>query len=100
MGKGPTMFNDRENFIGALLLIVCVIVGGVLIWQIATGERLRYTGPVWLAWLLFAVFLGGVLYGLYANLVRSRGTNQWPDPNTGRRTIWDRLRGRRDDQPH
>ena len=88
------MFNDRENLIGALLLGLCAIVGGVLVWQIVTGERLSYDGPNWLAWILMALFLGGVLYGLYVSFIRNRGSRQWPDPSTGRPTIWDWIRGR------
>jgi hypothetical protein len=78
---------------------LCAVVGGVLIWQIVTGERLSYNGPGWLVWVLFIVFIGGSLYGLVRGGVLGRrgGGPQWPDPQTGRRSWWRRLFGRRDD---
>lgn len=88
------MFNDRENLIGLLLLGLCAVVGGVLVWQIVTGERLSYNGPGWLVWVLLIVFVGGSLYGLFSGggLRRMRGGGrQWPDPQTGDRPWWKRL---------
>ena len=93
------MFDDGDNLIGLLFLAVCAVVGGVLVWQIVTGERLRYTGPAWLVWILLIIFVGGSLYGLVRGGGRGllgRG-RQWPDPQTGQRPWWRRLLGRRDD---
>jgi hypothetical protein len=94
------MFDDGENVIGLLLLGVCAVVGGVLIWQIVTGERLGYTGPDWLVWILLIVFVGGSLYGLVrgGGFGRLRRGRQWPDPQTGHRPWWRRLFGGRDDR--
>ena len=52
---------DRDNFVGVLLLGMCALVAGVLIYSITTGTTFRYTGPGWLAWVLLALFLGGIL---------------------------------------
>lgn len=76
------MFDDRENLIGLLLLGLCAVAGGVLVWAIVTGGRLEYNGPDWLTWVLGIVFFGGILYGV------SRGRGQWPHPLSGRRPWW------------
>ena len=90
---------DRENAVGFLLLGVCVAAGGVLLFAITTGTRLRYTGPGWVGIVLFVLFLGGILYGFISNRRgRSPGSGpQWPDPQSGRRPWWSRL-FRRDGQ--
>gem|GEM_PF-2183263 len=94
------MFNDRENLIGVVLVGLCAVVGGVLVWQIVTGERLTYNGPGWLVWVLLLVFVGGSLYGLLSGGLRRMGRGrQWPDPQTGRtdgRPWWRRWFGRDD----
>ena len=74
---------ERGDVIGLLLLGLCVAAGGVLVYSIATGTELRYTGPSWLAWLLLLLFLGGIVYGLV-----SSGRGRWPDPLTGRARRW------------
>ncbi|MGH2533291.1 MAG: hypothetical protein ACRDJW_13410 [Thermomicrobiales bacterium] len=71
---------DRENIIGLLLLGLCLVVGGMMVYAIATGTRFRYTGPEWLVWVLLVVFAGGILFGLVAG----RGGRRWPDPLSGR----------------
>ncbi len=75
---------DRENAVGFLLLGLCAAIAGALLWSIATGTQLRYTGPAWLGWLLAALFFGMLLYGV----VRGRrggagGGRRWPDPRAG-----------------
>lgn len=85
------MFDDRENIIGALLLLLCAVAGGVMLYAILTGNELEYTGPGWLVWVLGALFIAGVLFGLIQNLAgrrRSGGAPQWPDPGSGRRPWW------------
>jgi hypothetical protein len=85
------MFDDRDNIIGALLLALCAVAGGVLVWSIVTGNELTYSGPAWLAWVLGALFIAGVLYGLwqgFSGRMRSGGPSQWPNPNSGRRPWW------------
>jgi hypothetical protein len=78
---------DRENAVGLLLLAVCAVVGGVMVFAIATDTELRYTGPAWLVWVLLALFLGGSLYGLFAG-GRLGGGRRWPHPTSGRRPWW------------
>lgn len=85
------MFDDRENIIGALLLALCAVAGGIMLYSIVTGNDLEYTGPGWLVWVLGALFIGGVIYGLVQNLsgrFRSGGAPQWPDVGSGRRPWW------------
>lgn len=92
------MFDDGDNLIGLLLLGVCAVVAGVLVWEIASGQQLRYTGPDWLVWLLAIIFIGGSLFGLArGGFGRLRGGRRWPDPHTGQRPWWRRLFGGRDD---
>ena len=84
----------REDLIGLLLLGLCVAIGGVLVYSIATGERFRFTGPGWLGTVLMVVFIGGVVYGLFSGRGR-----RWPDPLTGRgKRRWPWSRGKDDAQ--
>ncbi|MBX3070839.1 MAG: hypothetical protein KF883_10105 [Thermomicrobiales bacterium] len=86
----------RSNPIGVLILALCGVAAVVLVWQIITGERLEYTGPTWLIWVLAAVLVGGSLYMLVASRIR-REDQQWPNPNAGQKSLWrsawDRIRG-------
>lgn len=82
---------ERENLVGVVLLGLCAVVGGVLVYSIATGTRFRFTGPGWLGVLLFVVFLGASLYGLFSS------GRRWPDPLAGRlRRRWPWSRRDRD----
>lgn len=82
---------DRESVIGLLLLGLCVAVGGVLVYGIATGTRFRFTGPGWIGVALMVVFVGAALYGWFGS------GRRWPDPLTGRRRRWPWSRRRDDD---
>lgn len=85
---------ERENIIGLLLLGLCVAIGAVMVYAIATDTEIRYTGPDWLAVVLTGLFLGGLVYGRVAG----RGGRRWPDPLSGRGG-WRRWFGRnRDDR--
>ncbi len=91
------MFDDKNNLIGVLLLGLCAVAGGALIWEIVTGNQLRYNGPGWLTTVLGLLFFAGIIYGLYQGFSgrrRSGGATQWPDPNAGRKSWWNRLRGK------
>jgi drug/metabolite transporter (DMT)-like permease len=85
------MFDDRDNIVGVLLLGLCAVIGGVMVWAIMTDTELEYTGPEWLAWAVGALFLAGTLYGLFVGFGgrrRSGGAPQWPDVGSGRRPWW------------
>jgi len=87
----------RDNPIGVLILAICGVVAAVIVWQIATGERLTYNGPNWLIWVLGAVMIGGSLYAVFSGRIRGED-QQWPNPGAGRkplwRSIWDKIRGK------
>ena len=80
---------DRENLVGVVLLAVCAVVGGLLVYAIATGTRFVYTGPEWLGWVLLVLFVGAAVYGWLTSRRR-----RWPHPQAGWRWPWQR---RRDD---
>ena len=40
---------DRENLPGVILLALCTVVAGVLIYSIVTGTRFVWTGPGWVS---------------------------------------------------
>ena len=84
--------HERGDLIGLLLLGLCVAVGGVLVYEIVTGTRFRYTGPDWLGWALAILFVGGGIYGAVISSGR-----RWPDPLSGRRRRWPWSRDRNGD---
>lgn len=90
---------DRDNLIGVLFLIVMGALAVVLLSAIIAGERIQMSlNPV------VSVVLGLAFFGLViVGIVRSgaigrffggRGGSQWPDPQTGNKSLWDRLRGK------
>ena len=90
----------RENLIGLLLLLFCAVSAAVLIRAIITGERPQVDVPPALAWPLGIAFVGLLLFGLVRNFLdrRSGGDGPaWPDPRSGQRSLWDRIRGRKND---
>ena len=90
------MFKDG-NFIGVLLVGLCLISAAIMIWATATDRELTYDGPNWLIWILAGVFLIGSFWGLFQGI---RGRNkEWPNPGSGQRSLLDRIRGKNDDQP-
>ena len=62
---------ERENWVGVALLAVCGVVGGVLLWSIATGTAFGYDGPGWLPPVLMVLYVGGLLYAFF-RMPRSR----------------------------
>ena len=88
---------ERDNLIGLIFLGVCGVVAAVLIYSIMTGQRITFDLPPVISIALMVVFGGALIYG-FAGRFRRRDDGgsgrQWPDPNTGRRSLWDRLRGR------
>lgn len=87
-----------DNLIGVLLVGLCLVAAGVMIWASATGAELRYNGPGWLVWILAAIVFGGSIWGLVQGFRGRRQSgrgHQWPNPLTGQRSLLDRIRGRR-----
>ena len=97
MGEEQSMFN-RDNAIGLLLLGFCVVLAAIMLRYIAIGETPRFNLPQPWSGILGIVFVGLLLYGARDQIRRfMRGDDsgpRWPDAGTGRKSIWDRLRGR------
>ncbi len=53
---------DRENWVGVMLLAVCGVGGGILLWTIATRATLTYDGPAWLPPVLLVVYIGALIF--------------------------------------
>ena len=92
------MFN-RDNAIGILLLAFCAVVAGIMVYYIAIDERPNLSLPPAVSIVLGAVFIGALLYGftqgsLFRRLRGGQRGPQWPDPQTGQKSWWDRLRGK------
>ncbi|MGI8643783.1 MAG: hypothetical protein ACR2LS_06680 [Thermomicrobiales bacterium] len=82
---------DRENIVGLLLVALCGAAAVIMTVAIVTGQRLRWTGPTWLAVLLGVIFFGALIYGMLANRRRSEdGSPAWPDPRSGQKGGWRR----------
>lgn len=87
-----------DNLIGVLLVGLCLVVAGIMIWSMATDRQLTYNGPSWLPWILAAIILGGSIWGLLqGRRGNAGGGTNWPNPSSGRRSWLDRLRGRGND---
>lgn len=66
---------DRENLPGVILLALCTVVAGVLIYSIVTGTRFVWTGPSWVATVLMVAFIGATAWGF----IRQPGRRwRWP----------------------
>ncbi len=92
------MFN-RDNAVGFVLLGVCAVIAAVMLYYISIGERpqLNIGGPASVA--LMVIFFGLMIFGVVkggalGRLRRGQSGPQWPEPNTGRKSWWDRLRSR------
>ena len=86
---------SRDNAIGIALLGVCGLALGVMLAYIREGERPTYSGPGWLAAGIAILFIGLLIFGWW----RGRGAGSFTRDDVGgpRRSLWQRLRGRRDD---
>ena len=89
----------RDNLIGLLLLVFCGVVAVILLWSIVTGDQLSVNLPPAVGWILGILFFGGLIYGftqggLFRRLRGGQGGQQWPSPQTGQKSLWDRLRGK------
>lgn len=52
---------DRENWVGMILVAVCAVLCGILLWSIATGATFTYNGPEWIPPVLTVLFIGGLI---------------------------------------
>ncbi len=92
------MFN-RENAIGFLLLGVCTVVAGIMVYYIIVGGSPSFDLPPALSFLIGALFFGLLIFGfirspLFQRLRGGQGGQQWPNPGTGQKSLWDRVRGK------
>ena len=92
------MFN-RENAVGFLLLGLCALVAGSMVFFIISGERPEFDLPPAVSFVIGALFFGLLIYGFvrspfFQRLRGGQGGRQWPDPGTGQKSLWDRLRGK------
>lgn len=94
------MFKDRDNLAGVLLLIGMGVMAAILLRAIVTGERLQLDLDPVVSTVLAVLFFGLILFGLGRSGMfgrffgRRREGRQWPDPQTGGKSLWDRIRGR------
>ena len=95
------MFN-RDNAVGIILLGLCAVSAGIMLYYIGSGTRPNLDfGPAGAA-IGFVLFVGLLLFGIMRTpfVRRLMGRNetppgqQWPNPGTGQKSLWDRLRGR------
>ena len=56
------MFEDKGNWIGIGLLILCGISAGTMLGYIEAGERARFSGPTWVGIIVTVAFLGLVVF--------------------------------------
>ena len=94
------MLRDRDNLIGILFVAACVVLGAILVRAIATGERVTMDLPPAVSVILGIAFFGLLIFGMGRAGMFSRWFGgerrgrQWPDPQTGGKSLWDRIRGK------
>lgn len=89
------MFSDRDNIIGVAFLILMGVLAAILIRAIVTGERVTMDLPPGAGIALGVVFFVLIFVGLKRGGMFGGGRGRrWPDPRTGGKSLWDRLRGR------
>lgn len=85
---------SRDNAVGIALLGACGISLGIMLAYIRGGVRPTYGGPGWLAVGVTILFIGLLVVGWW----KGRGSGQFTGNDVGgpRRSLWDRIRGRKD----
>lgn len=92
---------SRDNLIGGLFLVMMGVLAAILVRAIITGERPDISLSPTVSVILLVLFVGGIIYGVWQSGFFSRifgdrngGGRHWPDPQTGQKSLWDRIRGR------
>lgn len=88
------MFSNRDNLVGVLFLVLMGVLAAILIRAIVTGERVTMDLPPGAGIALGIAFFVLIIVGMRRGGMFGRRGRQWPDPRTGARSWWDRLRGR------
>ena len=87
------MLEDRGNWIGIILLILCGLSAGTMLGYIDAREMAQFSGPAWVGWAIVVLFIGLSMFGVVQMLrgkhlgddVRGKG-RFWPrrsDPKNG-----------------
>lgn len=80
------MFEDRGNWIGIALLILCALSAGTMLGYIDAGEMARFSGPGWLGGAIVVAFIALSIFGVVQML---RGKTLGNDVR-GKRRSWRR----------
>ena len=89
------MFSDRDNIIGVAFLILMGVLAAILIRAIVAGERVTMDLPPGAGIALGVVFFVLIFVGMRRGGMLGGGRGRsWPDPRTGAKSLWDRIRGR------
>ena len=81
------MFEDRGNWIGIALLVLCGLSAGTMLGYIKAGEIARFSGPQWLGVTVIVVTIGLTIYMTIQVL---RGRHLGDDLRGQRRRWWRR----------
>jgi hypothetical protein len=84
------MLEDRGNWIGIALLILCGLSAGTMLGYIDAREMARFSGPGWLGWAIVAVFIALSIFGVVQAI---RGKTLGNDVRGKRRSWWRRSDG-------
>lgn len=96
---GAVMLKNRDNLIGGAFLVVMVVLAAILIRAIVAGERVQLDLNPVVVTILGVLFFGLLIFGIARSGIFGRffgggRGRQWPDPQTGSKSLWDRLRGK------
>ena len=81
------MFEDRGNWIGIALLVLCGLSAGTMLGYIKAGEIARFSGPQWLGVTVIVVTIG---LTIYMTIQALRGRHLGDDLRGQRRRWWRR----------
>ncbi len=91
--------RNKDNLVGFLLLGFCTVIAVIMLRYIIAGTTPTFNTPRPVSIVLIVVFIGLMIFGfsrgsLGRRLRGGQGGQQWPNPGTGQRSLWDRMRGR------